>query len=200
MWQEVPKRCCHIGISLQSLDCFHHSKRLFEAVSWILSWKVHFCSFSTFCPKQLQTDLCLNSLNQLMVELWAHCLLSPVTLCWARQRNCAGCSREFPHRGEKLTWVSCAVLSLWLCRVRIQRLPVLSGDGNTSEEEEGSKAGQCANCSNPLLETKGNLCQGSQGRTCLQWSGCLSSGEGTSGMYWFLHVINSSFSACWIQK
>lgn len=87
MWQEVPKRYCHTGVSLQSLDCFHHSKRSFEAVSWIPSWKVHFCSLSTFCPKQLQTDLCLNSLNQLMVELWARCLLSPVTLCWACQRK-----------------------------------------------------------------------------------------------------------------
>lgn len=35
---------------------------------------------------------------------------------------------------------------------------MLSVDGSTSEEEEGSKAGQSAKCSKPLLETKGNLC------------------------------------------
>lgn len=74
------------------------------------------------------------------------------TVSYLNGKDSAGCSRELPHGGEKLTWVSCAVLQLSLCRVRVPSCAALSGDGGTSE-----RLGQLAKCFKPLLETKGNL-------------------------------------------
>jgi len=60
------------------------------------------------------------------------------TVRCVNEKDCAGCSRELPHGGEKLTWVSCDILYLRLCRVQIQSRPALSMDGGTYEKEEGS--------------------------------------------------------------
>lgn len=62
------------------------------------------------------------------------------TVRYVNGNDSAGCCRELPHGREKLTWVSCAVLQLSSCRVRVPGCAALSGHGGAYGKEEGIEA------------------------------------------------------------